>query len=601
MNKWHRLVLLFLTLVFAFSCSQPNSPPVAGKASTGALSIELSHMADWLALYAKSQSKALLYATSVKVTIQNSSNVDVIAPAIIAISANNAGSGTATVPTVNSIPTGTGYKVTVSVYNSATSAIDPVVVGTKTSVSITKDATTNITLVCTPPTTTTIAAGSGPFNLAVAQDAEAWYKIHFLSGSQYTISQGTAGIGTFLFLPAGDYVATIGGTAYVYDCATTGDYYIGLAGTTAGTSALDVTVYTPPKNEGSIGTPVALVPDTAHTFMIGMNGSSQNYSYYSFTTGTPGTYFLDSELTASTLLSVYLYSDPSYTTLLTSAFSVPYGASLGPLAATTTYYLKLQDGSSVYDYSFTGKIVSPTAAAADFGGEGTPSSPITVSVGTSHSGGVGKHSYDSKSYYSFTTGAGQDYAIACTGTGSSEKYLAIYSNSGMSTLVASYYFSSNIPRSIVLSPNTQYYFTVSNDEMASDAALSYSILIQAITVTPVGIPISSLTAGTLTASTQVIWYEVPVTAGASYAFYLFDSQASGGSYTLDAYAYLYLSDRMTPCGETDAASTTPRSVSIPASNTKLYIKVVPWNSSGQNGTFAIRVDPSNGSLAMTIR
>ncbi|HET6486284.1 MAG TPA: hypothetical protein VFH83_07685 [Spirochaetia bacterium] len=600
--------LMLPVLLLAMGCPLPISPPHSTQETTsppaatgqsGSLSVNVTAAAPWLwPLLGQGGSKAFLFATSVKVSLKTSGGSDVISPVTLSLSldASGSGAGTSTLDTINNIPAGSNYTLKVDLYNSVVSTTTAMVEGQAT-VSITTGNTTSTTVVCTPLGATSISVGSlTPVTQSLAQYGEKWYSIVMGAGT-YTINQTGASTASFLFTPAGELIGQVSvGTPYTYPCATAGTYFLGVAGLAAATSS--VTVSGPPSNEGSIASPVAVTLDAARTFKIGVSAAAQDYSYYTFTTTSAGTYYFD----VSQLYSYYLYvyTNSDFTGSVVSSVNGAWGVGFS-LTGSTTYYLKLRNTSSSVA-SFSGMVVDPAYAASHTQGEGSVASPIGLTPEVGHAATLGWHAYDYKSYYTFTTGSDTDFTFSISGYAPSGTYL--YAYVGTDSTYASYsssgYLSSSSTFTASLSPSTQYYLLLVNETYPYTTAATATLLAHAAPTVITPLSLSTLTVGQLLTSSSVVWYEVSgLTPGASYAVFWDDSFAGSGTYTGDLLVDAYHQDRVTTYWTgMDSAYTTPVSVIVAGTDTKFYLRVRGFG--GDTGTFGIRVDPNGGSLAITV-
>jgi hypothetical protein len=434
--------------------------------------------------------------------------------------------------------------------------------GKATGVTITKGENTAVAISCIPKTPIAISLDTAT-SLSLASGAEQWYSFAVTKGQSYYLTQTNGEFALCLNDESGAqisyatsyiaYTATYSGTAYFVVAAVDSD---------ASSASTSVTVSTtqPSLSEGSSGSPVSLSLNTAHSFRIPVSSSA---SYYSFTASTAGKYCV--ELSCDAYVLGYLYSDSSYSTYVSGANGAGEVLFSG-LTAGTTYYLKLYKYSS--PLITDGQIMDPSAIAAASSNEGS-TTPVSLTLGTAHSGQVGYHDYDMRSYYSFTTGSGVDYSLTMSGLSSS---VSVTASSSSQTF--DQFSISSSTRSLVLSPNTTCYVTVFN---GNGSALNYSLTVSAVDAPT----FTSLTAGggwasgTLTDTNGASWYMASVSAGGSYTL-KWDSATSGsGSYTAYPSVSAYESDRSTSYFKSaySGGYATGKTITIPSDQTTLYIRV----------------------------
>jgi len=223
-------------------------------------------------------------------------------------------------------------------------------------------------------------------------------------------------------------------------------------------------------NDGSTAFPVTLPLDSAYSCKVAAYNynSTDDTSYYKFTTDTAGCYTIAaSNLSAS--LGFYLYNDSGYSMQIDYADFSTTGLSDVTLNESSIYYLRVDNrNSSTLTYSLT---ISRTG---DVPNEGDTSSPVQLTVDTSHSARIGAFSsyndFDS-SWYKFTTGERGVYSIFITDieTYSSPSYY-LYTDST---------YTSQITRTnkYELQSNTTYYLKIINNKVAN---LSYTLRVSRI-------------------------------------------------------------------------------------------------------------------------
>jgi hypothetical protein len=323
-----------------------------------------------------------------------------------------------------------------------------------------------------------------------------------------------------------------------------------------------------------------------HAFKAG----AWDTSYYRFTTTAAGTYCLD--LKAANYLTT-LYSDSIFSaTVDIDRTPAAWGAIFEGLAASTTYYLKIENtGSSAI--SAAGRVVDSATIAAAAESDGFPS-PVALSLGSAYSGKLGNRSYSSLSDYSFTTTAAGDYKVVFSAPSPEpigSPSFAVYSDSIFHTLIASNWLFTNAGTAMSLSDlsaGTTYYLRVRNS--TSNGALAYSVTAASDAALPLGVG-SSWTAGTMDAS-GTVWYESTVTAGQAYTLYLDTWFNGSGTMSCDAKVSAYQADKTTAYF-TNASSlyNTGRAITVADGQTRIFFKVQPFMSAGaqSTGSFAIRL------------
>lgn len=610
-------IIAFCAAALLSACFNPYtqvnpspSPSEEPSQPRGLLAVNITAIAPWLRESSTIASRAYLYATSVTVEVETSLGVAVIPPVTQTLSlSNGTGSSTGTLATIPNVLVGSNYTVSVSVMNSAYSAVNPVVAGSVSSVTIEEDLTTTVDIVCTPSSPVTITANVSQMATLDVQD-EAWYRLNALAGQLYTINPPTpAGARLFVFDSTGEFLADASAAAYEVTPVAAASYYIGVASEAAAiTPTILVSAVFPPKNEGSVAAPVGLILETPHTFVLGISANSEQYSYYTFTTGADaGTYYLIID-SGTIFASANLYTDAGFSSLFLSSSSFSNDVSFAGLAASTTYYLRLQNNYSSTNTSTIGRIVSPSTAAAASRNEGSVASPIALTIGTPRDCVVGTEAYDWRSYYSFVAGSDplHNVTLGTFSGGVSEVSVRIYSDAAFTSLYSgfSYINSSEVCTVTGLTGGSTYYLalTWSYGSGTDQPIVPLTIVNATPTCTPLVVA-DTYTPGELSASAPEIWYIVTVDPSTPYEIGWDDnfdgSPASTGDLQVSAYDESFGSYFT----NVDSGYTTPRNITTSAGQTTLYIKVMPFGgSAGYYGTFGIRCStPSTGSLIVNIR
>jgi hypothetical protein len=224
------------------------------QAATGSIKISIPTLAPWLAAHMpKSASRAYLHASTVIVAVDKEANLgqhdweNIVSPT--SFSATQGPNATSTiVGTLDAVPTGSNYRVRVEVYASASDG-SPSVTGEETGVTVTENMPTDVTVTCFPagiePIDLTSAIMSTTQTGTLGPSSEAWYRLTFAAGKQYTAKLVSgSGITGYVFGPDGVYVGSsfsVVNPISLPAVTVTGDYYIGLAsGAMAGDYELNV-------------------------------------------------------------------------------------------------------------------------------------------------------------------------------------------------------------------------------------------------------------------------------------------------------------------------------------------------------------------------
>ena len=166
---------------------------------------------------------------------------------------------------------------------------------------------------------------------------------------------------------------------------------------TTGTFALTATTEAPvvAANEGTVSSPIELTLDAVRSAKIGAETSSDNYSYYSFTTTIAGDYNVSSSLSSSEIY-FYLYSGSIDDTYVDG--TVIGDSRIFALAPSTTYYLKPRSYTAT-DATFDLLVTTPSPIAA-----------TALTLGTQTSGNIA--TAGDIVWFSFDAIAGASYQIA---------------------------------------------------------------------------------------------------------------------------------------------------------------------------------------------
>lgn len=608
----HRILVVggLLAALLIASCQSPaaTKPEPTASDKVGSLSLNIVAIAPWLADSQKglSNPRAFLYATSAKVSIKNSGGADVISPVTIATSLNNGSTGTATgtLSTIGNIEAGSNYSVTVQLYNSAVSSSTPVVSGTTTGVTIEANASTTIDTTCVPYGASTLFVNTAQ-SPSLPAYSEKWYQVSTMGGLTYTVKKPVDPVSLFVFSSTGILVADVTSSDYVLTPGVNTTYYLGVA-TGATAYSPSILVSTPVTNEGSVASPVALVLDSNRSFKLGTPSHGFSSSYYQFTTSTAGVYYLVIDSAAGPVLyQPALYSDSTYSTMILSFGSyISDDCSLGTLAADTTYYLKLTNGSSAAN-TLTARVVSPETTSVDSYSEGTVEAPVSVLAGTPKAFTLGSMPWDKTSFYSFTTGNTPTTSFAVSGlsSGLSGVSIVIYSNSTFGSFVTSQSLSSS-SWAASLSPNTTYYFTLSGLTGFTGVQGTGSLSIESsdIAFLPLTLDAAYMT-HTVSGTPAALWFEVTVPSAGIYRVAWDDSFSGSGTKTQDVRVSAYDESWGVYFSGIDSGYLSPSSVTVASGQTKIRIKVTAFSAANLStgATFGLRVyTPSFGSLIVNV-
>lgn len=577
----------------------------------GNISVTIPAMAGWISDIATQEAgsssakaaRAYAYASFAKLEVLNSSGTT-----ISTVSASSSSSGS-----VNYIPAGKGYTIKVSVYNKAVSMSSPVVSGQTTGLTVTDGATTNATVTCLPTSATTL---SGSAAVALAAQAEAWYSLDVSSGTTYYFTLTDSNFRFGLFDATGSFLASATTYSsprgyYSYTAGFTGKLYIAVVGyqnASTENGVLTVSPSAPALNEGSVAAPIALSLNTNHDFIIGPDSNNRT-SYYAIKTSAAGDYALDFPADISGSLRLSLFDNSSFSdNSATRYLAISGGALLYNLAASTSYYIRLENYLGCY-IKKTGIIIDPTTLSSkEKKNEGSPSSPVQLELGQSRASTVGYHGYDNASFYKFTTGSVVDYQLKYSdidlaeGTYSLDTLL--YSDSSYRNQVGEMqsYNNSTGTLPLLLSPSQTYYIRLSNYSGVLSPINFKATLSAAVEPSFIQLPVStdgSWTVGTNADDFASSWFKASLKPG-KYFLYMDNKSEGSGKYTAYCSASAYQSDRVSAYFN-DAYSmyseSTRKSITVPTGQSIVYIRV----SKGR-GTFALKLvqAPDSGTVVIGV-
>ena len=496
--KLHANIIFSLIIFFsALSCSlsmetdlEDFDEEMISSSESGSITLGLSYISNVLEEYLNSDSRALLYATSARIEITDQYDREIIAPISLELTPDDiSNDNSIELFNIDGIVSGSGYTISVEIFNSAYSSTEPVVAGETYPVGVKTDQNTTVSVICLPYSPIPIAADDGPWSAEIDVNEEVWYKIPFTDGRTYTITQSSENMGTFLYDFEGKYIATIDNTSsFTYECISSfaGDYYIGVTPTASGTSSLNITSISESGPEGTISSPKILMVDEPQILHL----SYFTDSYYSFGTTVAGEYILDilTESYVSHYRTIQLFSDSDFTTEVETVnyglSEGKYGQLFGTLEANTIYYLKMHSQSFPHPRIV---IASPYYAAAHSENEGAPGDPVELTLGVPHSSTVGYHIFDAESYYTVTTGSTDNYKLKIYGHSTlipTDLDVTYWSDSNFTTRIDSIPMiggSIGSPKIYSLSSNTTYYLKFKNSPslyMSKSLCQEFTILVE---------------------------------------------------------------------------------------------------------------------------
>jgi hypothetical protein len=254
--------MLLLVLFTVSACADLfNDPRATGTVNThnGSLVIQVPAIASWVARGMQLQSsdlpmgeddqsrtlsasnRAMWLADSFILRIYNQDGKDVVTTLTSVVNA----SGTLTVSAT--VPVGTGYTITVSLFNHVVSRSLPVVHGRVENVTVSASAATTVNLRCTPFEPTPIIANGQPNRVELASQAEHWYVLEMVEGTTYYFAETSNAADMAFFDATGAYLtwhgsyheitAQYSGPLFILNCAV---YGLGTASMTVANQPLSV-------------------------------------------------------------------------------------------------------------------------------------------------------------------------------------------------------------------------------------------------------------------------------------------------------------------------------------------------------------------------
>jgi hypothetical protein len=271
---------LLLLLGLLSACSHPFVNALAGiDRNHGNLIVRVPAVATWVTSSlsdrgrgARGLGRAFAVADAYTIEIKNSSGDNVI-PMV----SESTGSIPMSAQTL-SVPAGTGYTVTVSIYNAAVSATAAVVQGQATGVNVLAGGSVAVDIACLPVHPASITVDGGVVAAALGMMAEKWYAFPVAAGTHYYISQTDVQVAMALFDQGGELVAS--NASYIdYIALSSGTLYLcAVADGGKGTATIHVTT--------SPATALSLNSNSL-SLIVGRAARTLTASYIPSTAGTP--------------------------------------------------------------------------------------------------------------------------------------------------------------------------------------------------------------------------------------------------------------------------------------------------------------------------
>ena len=246
------------------------------------------------------------------------------------------------------------------------------------------------------------------------------------------------------------------------------DNHVKLSNPVSGESNNVSFILTKDLGQGDDTSPVSLTLGTSITAGIGKS----KYSYYQFTSSDAGSYKVKLGNESNTM-SIEPKSGDDYTSETPSSC----------VKTNLTYYFNEVGANSTKTFRINGNEASQlefTLLGSKSYTEGSTSSPISLTVGDTHSGGgfdpisqCGTGSTSSSNYYSFTPSTSGNHTITLSST-SLTANISLYNNSSFSTLHTSCSSSSSCAVSSLTS-GTTYYLKITNSQTLENG--SYDIAV----------------------------------------------------------------------------------------------------------------------------
>lgn len=238
--------------------------------------------------------------------------------------------------------------------------------------------------------------------------------------------------------------------------------------------------------DGSSAAPVTLQLGENNNSRVGANwgwsgGTNGAYSYYKFTTDEAGAYTITTDTySAGQKLGLFLYKTANFASYTWNRSGYQNTTELSELTAVlepnTTYYLLVENDTDNAD-------VASYRLRIERVGEGSPTNPVALTVGTGHRGQIGHESGtagDVYNYYKFNTSTAGNYTIKTDNYTASQKLeFYVYGDSGYSGTVCSltaYYTTANVSElTCNLTGGRTYYLIIGNYTDSADMQFDLSI------------------------------------------------------------------------------------------------------------------------------
>ncbi len=336
------------------------------------------------------------------------------------------------------------------------------------------------------------------------------------------------------------------------------------------------------ESEGSRQNPVTLALGTPYSAVVGIPQYDCD-SYYTFTTNdTDYDYTLDfSNLSENASFSWYLYGPTGYSSSYITYQSISAaGSSSVALSPATTYYLDVfnrkVDSNATFDIAVTPH----------------PQTYLDVTPGTS--------------WASASVAAGQKAVWFKVPVSESKRY-SVYldeadSGSGNMTVTGTVYaYRADRLTTLNVSGSCGYETPAIATVPSGDTYMYLKFVPYSGTAGTFRVKVTerseinetislgeTWTDGSITADTDAVWYQVPVTAGKGYSVYLDNSRYGSSSKSADVSMYVYRENKTSSYGYTNSAYAAPYRFTAAAGETYAYIKVMPYNTTA-SGSFGLRV------------
>jgi hypothetical protein len=367
-----------------------------------------------------------------------------------------------------------------------------------------------------------------------------------------------------------------------------------------------------PSNEGSAAQPIELAADVNHIFRVGLASAGEGFSYYSFIPPSTGAYYLSPGTVPTLTATMRVYSDAGFSSLVSTIALATEEIPFGTLTSGETVYISLENPLTTRRYSQSWRIMSPAFVASHGYSDGTVSSPLALALDAPHSCQIGGHSWSDVDYYSFTTGStwtSITLSIEDANAPVGAMYYFLGTDPTFDTFVQEGSISSGGAAVWGLAAGTTYYL-----RMARSAAnlfdvrgtFTLSVLTPPFTYEALPLradPQAAYTAGAISSGMTEKWYRVdlPDANGGSYVIGWDDQYQGSHTYSLDIAVSAYRGNGSTVYfTRADSAYTTPQAITVPAGESMVLLRVMPW-SAGGTGTFGIKFTrPATGGVIIIV-